>query len=776
MTLDSTVKIHPTGAQAATAISRLTIDGLACMFEPGQTILEVASANGIHIPTLCYLPEAGHRDVCRICVVDVAGAGRLLPACSTPATADMVVETANERVRESRRMTLELLIGSGRHTCITCEALGACELSKLAYEYGVEPPVQLPDDEFPHVEQELLIRDYSKCILCGRCWAACTAIQVHGVVPHPSGRRAERHGGKQWYPLPDLDQCMLCGQCVDACPVGAIIERRAKGVARHWEMERIRTTCPHCGMGCQTLVHVRNGEVVKVTAAGDAPPNRGRLCRRGRFAVSELAQLDRLTDPLLRVDGELRPASWDEALDMVADRMSAIVARDGADAVAGVISPSHTNEDGYQAQKLFRAVFGTNNIDHRSPAASRVPLLDLDSPVAACYDTGALTVLEQARAILVVGDGVIDDYAVAGAAVRRAVREGGRLLVIDSGHNALGPLASVRVSVEPHAVQGVLNGIMSVLLAGELIGRDAAGQALPHQRELESLLAAYLPERVAEAAGVAPEQIRSIADTLTKVRPGAVCAALGVGDDVAGTWGAVVRLQALLDDIAGARSVTLPRGRGNAQGMFDMGVVPALLPGQMPVADAAARRVWAEAWSTDELPATPGVTTSDMLEGLAGGRIKALWACADDASIFQDAPADSLSLPAAFEAVELLVVQSPTRSELAEAATVVLPCLAWGEEDGTFVNAERRVSRVRRVRKPPQGPRPAWWVFRDVARRLGHEWPAPYPEAVWDSEIARLAPGLAGVTYEELERWGLCWRTPPAALLQDVGAAATKAS
>jgi predicted molibdopterin-dependent oxidoreductase YjgC len=263
---------------------------------------------------------------------------------------------------------------------------------------------------------------------------------------------------------------------------------------------------------------------------------------------------------------------------------------------------------------------------------------------------------------------------------------------------------------------------------------------------------------------VRAEDIRAIADTLTTVRPAAVCAALGASDDVPGTWAAVVRLQALLDDIAGARSVTLPRGRGNAQGLLDMGVVPGLLPGQMAVTDPGARRLWAEAWGVAELPARPGCATADMLDRLASNEIRALWVCADDATILGDGGATSLGDPGALEAAELLVVQSATSSDLVEGADVVLPSVTWGEEDGTFVNAERRVSRVRRVRRPPAGARPGWWIFREVARRLGHEWTAPYPEAIWGGEIARYAPGLAGVSYEELERWGLCWHAPPGAV------------
>ena len=732
----------------------VTIDGNELVFTAGETILDVAARNGIPIPTLCYMPEAGHRDVCRLCVVEVQGAGRLLPACSTPATAGMVIATANDHVRGSRRVTLELLLGSGRHTCITCEVLGACELSRLAYEYGVEPPATLPPEEFPLVEDAWVIRDYSKCILCGRCWAACTAIQVHGVVPHPSGHRAERAGGKDWYPLPDLEECAVCGQCIDACPVGALTERRAKGAARAWELERIRSTCPHCGMGCQTLVHVKAGEVIKVTGAGDAAPNRGRLCRHGRFAVYEPDERERLTTPLLRHDGELVPATWDEALAAVAEGLAVAVECRGPDAVAGLVSPSRTNEDAYQAQKFFRAVIGTNNVDHRSAAASLVPLVEPGSGTTACYARGALAVLEEARAILVVGDGDIDEYPVAGVAVRRAVREGARLMVLDAGHNTLSQIATTHVCVDPHAVPGVLNGLESVLLAGELAGRSASGEPMPHEREIELLLSAYLPERVAETYGVAADTIRAIAQSLVDIRPAVVLATLGAADDVTSAGASIVRLQGLLDDLAGARSVSLPRGGGNAQGMLAMGVAPGLLPGDAFVGNEIAGRRFAEGWGVNALPTGPGLSTAELLAALVAGEVAAVWICADDAGAFG---AEAGGLSDALAHAGLVIAQGAVLSDLAEVAHVVLPSVSWGEEDGTFTNAERRISRVRKVRRPPEGARPGWWILRETARRMGHEWAPIYPEALWDGEIARLIPSLAGVTYAELDQGGLCW-------------------
>ncbi len=740
-------------SEAVTAAPQITVDGRVMSFEPGQTILDVASANGVAIPTLCYLPEAGHRDVCRLCVVEVAGAGRLLPACSTPATEGMDVQTMSDRVRHSRRSTLELLINSGRHTCITCDALGECELSRLAYEYQVEPPTEMPAAElFPFAEDSYVIRDYSKCILCGRCWAACTAIQVNGVVPHPSGRRAERAGGKDWYPLPDLEQCELCGQCVDVCPVGALTERTAKGIARSWELQRIRTTCPHCGMGCQTVVHLKDGEVVKVTGAGDVPPNRGRLCKRGRFAVLEPDDRARLEEPLVRKDGQLVKASWDEALDLVAEKLGAAAPGE----VAGLIAPVCTNEEAYQAQKFFRAVLGTNDIDHRVAQTSNVSLASTGTGAGVCYTSGALTVLEEARAVLVVGDGEVADHPVAGTALRRAVRDGAHLMVLDAGHSDLGDAAAVRVTVEPAQIPEVLNGIIAVLLANELHERREAGDVVPHERELEAMLAAVLPERIAEDSGVDAATIRTIAAKLVDVRPAVVCATLGATDDLAGTGAAVVKLQSLLDDLAGARSVALPLGAGNVQGLVGMGVAPDLLPGGDLVADAEARQRLADAWGVATLPAEPGRATGEILSGLKDGAVTTAWVWANEAASFGDA-ADVL---AAIDAAGFVIVQGAVRGDLAELADVVLPSVAWGEEDGTFTNAERRISRLRRIQRPAGAARPGWWAFREVAKRLGHEWQAGYPKAVWEDEIALLIPSLGGVTYAELDEYGLCWPAP----------------
>jgi len=336
------------------------------------------------------------------------------------------------------------------------------------------------------------------------------------------------------------------------------------------------------------------------------------------------------------------------------------------------------------------------------------------------------------------------------------VRDGARLMVLDAGHSDVGEAAAVRISVEPTMIPAVLNGVIAVLLAGELAQRRGAGEVLPHGGELEALLATFLPGHIGEDAGVEPGTLRAIAESLVRVRPAVVCSAFGPGDDLAGTGASVVRLQALLDDLAGVRSVTLPLGTGNAQGLAAMGVAPDVLPGGEPVTDAAVRARFAQAWGVDGLPGTPGRGTASMMDALRTGALEAVWVWADEAGAF----GDEAGLLGALDTAGFAVVQAAVHNELTALADVLLPSLAWGEVEGTFTNVERRVSRVRRVRRSPELARPGWWAAAEVARRLGHDWPAPFPAVIWDEEISRLAPGLAGVTYAELEDHGLCWAPP----------------
>jgi formate dehydrogenase major subunit len=343
------------------------LDGKETPFRPGQTILEAAKNGGVVIPSLCYLKGSTPTGACRICCVEVKGARSLMAACSTPVTPGMEVMTDSELVHKARKMNVEFLLASGRHNCLTCEANGNCRLQDLAYFYKITElkfPEKPDEDIYPTEDiNPLIVRDFSRCILCGRCVQACNEVVVNRAISQ--GYRGVTSKIVTGGDLPYHEsECVFCGQCVEVCPTGALTEKKAQGLGRHWETEKIRTTCPYCGVGCQQWLHVKDGKIVKVTAVEDAQPNQGRLCVKGRFAYEFIYSEDRLKTPLIREKNGFREASWDEALDLVASKFKEIIQKDGPDAIAGVSCARSINEDSYQMQKLFRAVIGTNNIDH----------------------------------------------------------------------------------------------------------------------------------------------------------------------------------------------------------------------------------------------------------------------------------------------------------------------------------------------------------------------------------------------------------------------------
>jgi predicted molibdopterin-dependent oxidoreductase YjgC len=343
----------------------MTINGATLTFDPGQTILAVARRAGIPVPTLCDYKDTMPTGACRVCVVEVEGARTLLPACATQAAPGMVVQTESDRAVAARKMVIELLLASGNHNCLICEANGECELQALAYRYQVPTPVFANPPDTPYYYEDnnsMIVRDFSKCVMCGRCVRACQERQVNQAIS--IGYRGEHNKivARGDYPYIDSD-CVFCGECVQSCPVGALLDKQAIAKGRPWERTQVRTTCPYCGVGCQLDVHVQDKRIVKITGA-DAIPNHGKLCVKGRFGWGFVDHPDRLQTPLIKENGAFREASWDEALDLVASRLKAIKEKEGPEKIGGWTSARVTNEENYLMQKLMRAVIGSNHVDH----------------------------------------------------------------------------------------------------------------------------------------------------------------------------------------------------------------------------------------------------------------------------------------------------------------------------------------------------------------------------------------------------------------------------
>ena len=343
----------------------LHIDGKYVQTAEGDTILAAAKQNGIHIPTLCYHPRTKQAGKCRMCVVEVKGLPGLQVSCSIQAQDGMSVLTNTERTIETRKMIVELYLSSGRHNCISCEACGPCELQVAAYRLGIEK------SGFPVVDKDMpvdtscpmIVRDMNKCIQCYRCIIACNDIAVNEVLD--MGYR-----GSKMTVVCDTDKpmgkssCVVCGECVQLCPTGALTEKKAIGKGRDWETEKVMTTCPYCGVGCQLQLHIKDNEIVKVTGAEDVEPNYGSLCIKGRFGYDFVHSPERLKSPLLRKNGKLEEVGWEEALDFTAKRLSEIKQVHGPDSIVGIGCARSTNESAYVMMKFMRAVIGTNNIDH----------------------------------------------------------------------------------------------------------------------------------------------------------------------------------------------------------------------------------------------------------------------------------------------------------------------------------------------------------------------------------------------------------------------------
>ena len=352
------------GEKGVADLVKLNIDGHGVEVAPGTTIIEAARSVGVEIPNLCYDKHLTAFSGCRMCVVELEGSKKLVTSCSTLVKEGMVVKTKTDRIVRYRKSLLDLILGNHPQDCLTCEKVGNCKLQDLCYEYGVQKS-RWPrtNTVFPLDEANpVVIRDQNKCIKCGKCVRVCREVQVTGTVDFV-GRGVNSTVTTSFDRPIDREICRMCGQCVAACPTGALINKHFVGT-RPWEVTKVRTTCPFCGTGCNFDLNVKNGRVVGVTPAEDAPINGTQLCVKGRFHTDLIHSPDRLTHPLIKVDGKFERTTWDRAIRFAADRFSQIVERYGPDSVAGLSSARCTNEDNFVFQKFMRAAIGTNNVDH----------------------------------------------------------------------------------------------------------------------------------------------------------------------------------------------------------------------------------------------------------------------------------------------------------------------------------------------------------------------------------------------------------------------------
>ncbi|SEN03766.1 formate dehydrogenase subunit alpha [Nonomuraea pusilla] len=736
------------------------VDGLPVAVPAGSSLLDAVRAAGVEVPALCHDDRLSPAGSCRTCLVKLGGS--VVASCVTPVRDGARAQAATRELRALRREAVEVIVSALPARALTGGAEGS-ELARVCASLGIGPESALGelsgrgrDDSHPYVR---LDRDL--CIACGRCVRMCAEVQGTFAIAL-TGRGGDAVAapgtGGAWVD----SACVACGGCVDTCPTGALSEPGLPYGGRPSGLVTTRTTCGYCGVGCALDVLTRGDELVAALPAGDGPVNRGHACVKGRFAYGFRVSEERLTRPLVRRDGRLEPAGWDEALDVVARGLREAVASGGPDAVAAISSARATNEENYLVQKFMRTVIGTNNVDNCSRLCHAPSAAGLTAAFGLPGGTDCFDDAQRADCLLVVGANPAEAHPVVGARLLQRVLRGARLVVADPRAVGLALHADVHLRPRPGTNVALFHGLAHVLLAEGLADEDFLRRRATGLPELAELLAGYPPHRVSAVTGVPEGDLVAAARLYGRAARPAVFYGLGVTEHLHGTDGvrALANLAILRGAVGGDRGygVNPLRGQNNVQGASDMGALPDQLPGCQSVTDPVARERAARLWRA-EVPARPGLRIPQMFAAARSGALRALWVIGEDVCATDP---DARRVAAALEACPLVVCDELFPSETARRADVVLPVASWLEKDGTFVNFDRRFQRVRPALAPPGEARSDFAVVHAVAAALGADLGCPTPAAALD-ECAALAPLFAGLSHARLDREGaVCWPAPDA--------------
>ncbi len=731
---------------------RLIIDGKNVEARSGMTVLEVAQEVGIYIPTLCFDPDLEPFGGCRLCVIEVEGMRGLPTACTTPVADGMVVQTSTPEINQVRFNTVELILADHPIDCLTCVKNQKCELQEVAAYLGItERRFRRTAKERPvDTSNPFFTLDRNYCILCQRCTRACdevTIINAIEIINRGYDSRVGTFGDK----LLMESICKSCGECVVRCPVAALVPQNAI-----LPTSEVETTCPYCGVGCMMYLGIRDGSIVSVQGSRQSRANTGRLCVKGRYGIAEFVHhQERLTAPLIRRDGRLTQASWDEALDLVTNKLSSYP----SDQVAVISSAKCTNEDNYIIQKFTRAVLGTNNIDHCARLCHAPTVAGLAQTFGSGAMTNSISDIGDAACILAIGTNTTETHPIIGFNIKRAVRRGTKLIVANPREIGLVRFADIWLRQRPGTDVALLMAMMKVILDEGLQDPVFIEQRCENFNAFKQSLSGFDLAFAEEITGVPQSQLAEAARMYATNRPAAILYAMGITQHSHGTDNviATANLAMLTGNIGKPGSGVNPlRGQNNVQGACDMGALPDVYPGYQAVTDTAVREKFEAAWGSPLSPAA-GLTITEIIDGAFQGKIKALYLIGENPMLSEP---DAGHVREALTKLEFFIAQDIFLSEAAELADVVLPGTTFAEKDGTFTNTERRVQPVRKAIEPIGNSRADWLITCQIAKRMGGKgFDFEHPSQIMD-EITRLTPSYGGISYQRLESGGLQWPCP----------------
>ena len=758
------LKEHDLGtpARPGAASIHVEIDGLAVTVPEGTSVMHAAALAGIDVPKLCATDSLAAFGSCRLCLVEIDGRRGTPASCTTPVEAGMKVSTQTPRLEKLRRGVMELYISDHPLDCLTCAANGDCELQDMAgavglrevrYGYAGDNHLDTKKDE----SNPYFTFDASKCIVCSRCVRACEETQGTFALTI-----AGRGFGSKVAPGTGNflgSECVSCGACVQACPTATLEEKTV--ISLGVPSRTVITTCAYCGVGCSFKAEMRGDEVVRMVPYKDGGANEGHSCVKGRFAWGYATHKERVLTPMVRdaITDPWRVVSWEEAISYTADRLRSIQDRHGVAAIGGITSSRCTNEEVFVVQKMVRAAFGNNNVDTCARVCHSPTGFGLKQTFGTSAGTQDFKSIDSCDVIVVIGANPTEAHPVFASRMKRRMREGAKLIVIDPRRTEIvrSPHveADYHLQLHPGTNVAVVNAIAHVVVTEDLVDHEfVAERCEPDDfATWAAFISApeYSPEATEEITGVPAADLRAAARLYASGGNAAIYYGLGVTEHSQGST-MVMGLAnlAMATGNIGRQGVGVNplRGQNNVQGSCDMGSFPHEFPGYRHVSDDTVRHLFEELWGRT-LDSEPGLRIPNMFDGAIEGTFKALYVQGED--IAQSDP-NTRHVQAALTSLELCIVQDLFLNETAKFAHVFLPGTSFLEKDGTFTNAERRINRVRPVMAPRNGKQ-EWQVVCDLATAMGYPMHYGGSNEIMD-EIARMTPTFAGVSFAKLDEVG----------------------
>jgi formate dehydrogenase major subunit len=745
------------------------LDGREVTARPGETIWQVASRHAVEIPHLCYSPAPGYRPDgnCRACMVEIEGERVLAASCVRKPAPGMKVSTASDRAKTSRQLVFELLVADqpAREVAHDPNSRFWNWAERIDVTASRFPALERPNktDDFSHPAMAVQL---DACIHCTLCVRACREVQVNDVI----GMAARGHVEKIVFDFDDpmgASTCVACGECVQACPTGALMPATqvdAQGLYTNHPDRTVDSVCPYCGVGCQLTYEIKDDRIVAVEGR-DGPSNQNRLCVKGRFGFDYVHHADRLTKPMIRKDGvskhdtdidpanpwtHFREASWEEALARAAGGLTRIRDQHGGGALAGFGSAKGSNEEAYLFQKLVRAGFRTNNVDHCTRLCHASSVAALLEGVGSGAVSNQVNDVLRAEVVFVIGANPTSNHPVAATWMKNAAKNGVTLIVADPRRGDLARHARYFLQFKPDTDVALLNAMIHTIIDEDLVNEKFVRDRTSGYEALKENARRFSPEKMAPICGIPAQTIREVARLYAKSRGSMILWGMGISQHVHGTDNArcLIALTLMTGQVGRPGTGLHPlRGQNNVQGASDSGLIPMMYPDYQRVDNPEANKRFEAFWER-ALDKKPGLTVVEIMNAAYEGKIRGMYIMGENPAMSDP---DLEHARGAMAKLEHLVVQDIFLTETAYLADVVLPASAWPEKNGTVTNTDRMVQLGRRALTLPGQAKEDLWIIVELARRLGLPWSYEEPKDVWD-EMRKCMDSIKGITWERLER------------------------